>query len=92
MINDGNLIDSIRNFSYNKLWIRANITHKNFLATFSYSTDGKQFIPFGNTLNMGLGLIWTANRFALFNFSATEKGEGGYVDFNWFHFKGETPL
>lgn len=91
MVNDGKLIDSIQDFPYNKLWIRSNVTHEKFLANFAYSTDGKNFTPFGNSLEMGLGLVWTANRFALFNFSTNEKGVGGYADFNWFHFKGETP-
>ena len=35
---------------------------------------------------MGLGYPWTANRFALFNFSETEEGAGGVADFNWFRF------
>ena len=89
MVNDGKLIDSLPGFSYPKLWIRANATHEKFRATFSYSVDGKRFLPFGNVLKMGLGLVWTANRFALFNFSTEKEGVGGYVDFNWFHFKGE---
>jgi hypothetical protein len=33
---------------------------------------------------MGLGLPWTANRFALFNYSTTEAGVGGGADFNGF--------
>jgi len=40
-------------------------------------------------LNMALGYRWTANRFALLNFSTKKDGEEGAVDFNWFHFKGE---
>ncbi|MPN19493.1 hypothetical protein SDC9_166863 [bioreactor metagenome] len=51
--------------------------------------DGKNFIPFGNKLNMGLGYAWTANRFALFHYSTKEAGVNGYVDFNWFRFSGE---
>jgi len=92
MVNDGKLIDRLPDFSYRKLWIRANTTSENFTATFSYSVDGKNFLPFGNILKMGLGLVWTANRFALFNFSNSENGVGGSVDFNWFHFKGENSL
>ena len=89
MVNNGKVVDSIDHFSASKLWIKANVTHIGFKATFSYSTDGKKFIPFGNALQMGLGLDWTANRFALFNFSTQTEGPGGYADFNWFHFKGE---
>ena len=57
-----------------------------FRAVFYYSTDGKYFLPIGNELSMGLGLVWTANRFALFNFSKEKAGEDGYTDFNWFRF------
>ena len=31
--------------------------------------------PIGNELKMGLGLDWTANRFALFNYSANDAGD-----------------
>lgn len=88
MVNDGKQIDSIDNFNYDKIWIRAHATEKNFIASFSYSTDGKNFKTFGNQLKMGLGLIWTANRFALFNFNAKNDQAKGYADFNWFQFSG----
>lgn len=91
MVNNGKTIDSIADFKAKKIWIKARATDRHFIAEFSYSTDGKRFIPFGNQLQMGLGYAWTANRFALFNFN-TKKGQaGGYADFNWFHFKGENP-
>ena len=35
---------------------------------------------------MDLGYPWTANRFALLNYSETQKGVGGIADFNWFRF------
>jgi beta-xylosidase len=91
MINNGKVIDSIEHFIPNKVWIRATATDKSFVATFSYSIDGSKFIPLGNQLKMGLGYAWTANRFALFNFSTAEEGVGGYADFNWFRFIGENP-
>ncbi|RQO64753.1 beta-xylosidase [Pedobacter sp. KBW01] len=91
MVNNGKVIDSIVHFTPNKIWIKANATHTGFKATFSYSNDGKKFMPLGNTLQMDLGLAWTANRFALFNFSEGKEGIGGYADFNWFHFKGANP-
>jgi beta-xylosidase len=89
MVNNGKVIDSIKNFKPNKFWIKAHATHEEYVATFSYSTDGKKFLLFGNKLAMGLGLDWTANRFALLNYSTNEEGKGGYADFNWFHFKGD---
>ena len=48
---------------------------------FYYITDGKEILAIGNELSMGLGLVWTANRFALFNFSKEKAGEDGYTDF-----------
>jgi beta-xylosidase len=92
MVNNGKIIDSIENFAPTKIWIKANVTHVGFKASFSYSIDGKKFIPFGDQLQMALGLDWTANRFALFNFSTQKDGINGYADFNWFHFKGENPI
>lgn len=91
MVNNNKVIDSIKNFSANKIWIKANATHIGYKATFAYSLDGKKFISFGNELNMALGYSWTANRFALLNFSTKKEGDNGYADFNWFHFKGENP-
>lgn len=89
MVNNGKVIDSINNFKPNKIWIKAGVTHEDFRAAFSYSIDGKKFLAFGNKLTMGLGLDWTANRFALLNYSTKKEGEGGYADFNWFHFTGD---
>ncbi len=86
MCNDGKIIESIDHFTGNKLWIRTRTTDVNFRATFYYSLDGKNFNPIGNELKMGLGLVWTANRFALFNFSQTEEGNDGIADFNCFRF------
>ncbi|TWF41742.1 beta-xylosidase [Chitinophaga polysaccharea] len=88
MVNDGKVIDSIAAIAQKNIWFRAAATDKGFIASFSYSLDGKRFIPFGNQLKMGLGLPWTANRFALFNFNTITGNEGGYADFNWFHFTG----
>ncbi|MNV95306.1 hypothetical protein D3C71_1901860 [compost metagenome] len=73
-------------FKGNKVWFKANATHIGFTASFAYSTDGKKYHPIGNTLKMDLGLDWTANRFALFNYSIKDAGIDGYADFNWFHF------
>ncbi|WP_455593536.1 glycoside hydrolase family 43 protein [Bacteroides sp.] len=86
MCNDGKEIEAITSFTGDKLWIRARAMDVNFRATFYYSLDGKNFTPIGNELKMDLGLVWTANRFALFNFSRTAEGADGYADFNWFRF------
>ena len=89
MYNDNRIIEQLNNIKNHKIWIRARVTDQNFRATFFYSFDGIRFHPFGNDLKMGLGLPWTANRFALFNFSTTPEGVGGIADFNWFRFTGK---
>lgn len=89
MCNDGKIIESAALEKGSRLWIRARVTDRDFTADFYYSLDGKNFRPIGNKLKMGLGLPWTANRFALFNFSKQESGAGGYADFNWFRFVGK---
>ena len=88
MVNNGKVVDSIQHVTQNRIWIRASASHTDFTASFSYSFDNARFIPFGNQLKMGLGYDWTANRFALFNFSTKKGGAGGYADFNWFRFTG----
>lgn len=86
MCNDGTIVESVPDLQSDRIWIRSRVTDKNFTARFYYSLDGEDFHPIGNELKMGLGLAWTANRFALFNFSTQSEGVDGYADFNWFHF------
>jgi len=87
MVNNNKTITTVeKEFRGNKIWFKATCSHTGFKALFSYSIDGKHFNPIGNELQMDLGLDWTANRFALFNYSTTDTGIGGYADFNWFHF------
>ena len=86
MCNDDREMEVVENFTGDHIWIRVRATDKDFSALFYYSLDGVHFKRIGNALQMGLGLPWTANRFALFNFSTTEPGVDGYVDFNWFRF------
>ena len=86
MVNNGATIAIIGHFTDNKIWFRAGATADGFTANLSYSTDGENFSSIGNELKMDLGLPWTANRFALFNFSTSADGIGGIADFNWFHF------
>ena len=86
MENENVVVDSVSNFNGKKVWFRADVTHVGFTASFSYSFDGRKFIPIGNKLKMGLGWAWTANRFALFNYSTKETGVEGIADFNWVRF------
>ena len=89
MVNNGRVVDSIKNLSVQKIWMKAKATHQGFTAIFSYSFDGKTYRLLGDQLKMGLGYDWTANRFALFNFSTKKESGSGYADFNWFRFGGE---
>lgn len=76
----------IENLKQDKIWFRARVTDKDFTARLYYSLDGKEFSPAGEVLHMDLGYPWTANRFALLNYSETQEGVGGMADFNWFRF------
>ena len=76
----------IENLKQDKIWFRARVTDKDFTARLYYSLDGKEFSPAGEVLHMDLGYPWTANRFALLNYSETQEGIGGIADFNWFRF------
>lgn len=85
MSNDGQTVETVNaDLPANKIWIRARVTDHDFSARFYYSTDGRHYHPIGNTLKMGLGLPWTANRFALFNFTTDPEGTDGYADFDYF--------
>ena len=86
MCNDGKDIETVEHLNGDKLWIRVRATDKEFKALFYYSLDGVNYKRIGNELQMGLGLPWTANRFALFNFNTAPQGNNGYADFNWFRF------
>lgn len=86
MSNADKIIESKEDFRGDKLWVRTRVTDRGFIAKFYYSTDGENFYVIGNDLSMQLGLPWTANRFALFNYSKSAEGVDGYADFNWFRF------
>ena len=89
MCNNGEDVDSVALGDAGRVWLRARATDKDFTARFYFSLDGRTFRPLGNVLHMGLGLPWTANRFALFNFSRRAEGVGGQADFDEFRFHGQ---
>lgn len=89
MVNDGKVIDSSAAIHASKVWLKARATSDGYVASFSYSLDDAHFVSLGDSLHMGLGLPWTANRFVLFNFNTIPDSKAGYVDFNWFHFAGD---
>lgn len=86
MYNKEEEIEAVTDFKGDKIWFRARVMDKNFTACFYYSLDGINYLPIGRELKMGLGLPWTGNRFALFNFTTKANGVDGYADFNWFRF------
>ncbi len=91
MENNGKTVATVADFSGKTVWLKAKARERGFKATFEYSLDGKTWTPIGDTLGMGLGLDWTANRFALFNYATSDAGVGGTADFNWFRFAGIQP-
>jgi len=90
MVNKDTTITTVK-FTGSTIWLKASVTHVGFKASFDYSTDGKNFQSIGSELKMGLGLDWTANRFALFDYNNNKNGSGGYVDFSWFHYSNKEP-
>ncbi|WP_207428832.1 glycoside hydrolase 43 family protein [Pedobacter sp. SYSU D00535] len=67
-----------------KIWLRADCNFDTEIATFSYSTDGKNFSQLGQEYIMVFQLrTFQGVRSALFNYNTTGV-EGGYADFNSF--------
>jgi xylan 1,4-beta-xylosidase len=66
------------------IWLRAHCNFENDLGDFSYSLDGKEFLPLGLEYTMVYQLkTFQGVRFALFNYNMTGV-EGGTTDFNFF--------
>lgn len=67
-----------------RLWFRAACNFDTELATLSYSTDGRRFIPLGAGFTMVFQLkTFQGVRYGLFHFN-TGGRPGGYADFNSF--------
>jgi beta-xylosidase len=82
MSNNGVAIDSVE-IKAPVVYLRTIALNYTGIARFSYSLDGRKFIPLGNELHMQFNLkIFTGNKFGLFNYATKEPG--GYVDFDWF--------
>ncbi|MCQ2095825.1 MAG: glycoside hydrolase 43 family protein [Bacteroidaceae bacterium] len=71
------------------LRIDGDFTDGRDIATFSYSLDGKKFVPFGKEVKMvfDISTFFMGTKFAIFNFAT--KAPGGYIDADWFHFTHE---
>ncbi len=66
----------------NVIWLKSawDVIGKN---RYSYSTDGKTFIPFGTTYQLTWG-DYRGDRIGIFNFNT--KGDLGFVDVDWFRY------
>jgi beta-xylosidase len=71
-------------FQSSRIWLRAHCNFDIDKAQFSYSNDGVNFIPIGDSIIMPFQLrTFQGVRFALFNYNTVGE-EGGYADFNSF--------
>jgi arabinoxylan arabinofuranohydrolase len=69
--------------SCGEVWLRMDCDFKSDTARFSYSTDGRDFLPFGTPFHMIFSMKhFTGNKFALFNYATRQAG--GYVDIDSF--------
>jgi xylan 1,4-beta-xylosidase len=70
------------NMTSPRIWLRVHCNFDIDKAMFSYSTDGMNYKPIGDSVIMPFQLrTFQGIRFALFNFNTTG-AEGGYADFN----------
>jgi beta-xylosidase len=67
-----------------RIWLRADCDFMSEKSQFSFSTDGKTFVPIGNPFTMVFQLTtFQGVRYALFNFNRAGKA-GGFADFDTF--------
>ncbi len=66
----------------NALWLRSEWGFDG-KSQFSYSLDGKTFLPFGPVYQLAWG-NYRGDRIGLFTFN--DAGDSGYVDIDWFHY------
>lgn len=65
----------------NEAYLRVAVDEGN--VSFSYSLDGKQFRPIGQSFMAQPG-IWIGAKVGIFASGVTDHGEFGYADFDWF--------
>lgn len=72
-------------FAGKRIWLRAACDFLTEKARFSYSTDGKKFVPLGKEFTMVFQLkTFQGVRYSLFHYHQGE-GPGGYADFDQFN-------
>lgn len=75
---DGKYVDT------NQLWFRVEVS-KGAECRFSYSTDGKDFHPIGESFQATEGK-WIGAKIGLFCSRPKEARDSGYANFDWFRF------
>lgn len=73
-----NILTSVDSTFYFRVTVRPNAR-----CTFSYSTDGKHYIPAGETFQAMPGR-WIGAKLGLFCNSIRKTNDAGYADFDWF--------
>ena len=69
--------------SVGEVWLRTECDFTTDTARFSYSTDGRDFLPLGTPFHMIFSMKhFTGNKFAVFNYATRQSG--GYVDVDSF--------
>ena len=68
------------------LRVSGDFTDGRDIATFSYSLDGKKFVPFGSEVKMrfDISTFFMGTKFAIFNYAT--KQAGGSIDVDWLHY------
>jgi len=69
------------------LWLRS-VWDGNGLSRYSYSTDGTQFVDFGDPYQLSWGQ-YRGDRIGIYSFN--DKSDKGYLDVDWFHYNFARP-
>jgi len=65
------------------VYLKVTIKSPDAVCNFSYSTDGKNFLPIGIPFN-AMQDLWTGAKIGIFCTSDPDIKAGGYADFDWF--------
>ncbi len=84
------ITDTIPAVAATTLWLQASCNFDSNTAQFSYSTDGRRFVPLGGDFPMHFTLAtFQGERFGIFDYNPA--GSGGWLDVDYFH-EQENPL
>ena len=76
------VIVATKEISESKVFLRVQVK-SGAICHFSYSTDGKKFIPFGEPFQARQGK-WIGAKVGVFCMNPSKSGARGYVDYDWF--------